>query len=346
MSAHRTAATIRFGVLLAILCTAGAAAESDHEPPDPEKLPDPLAVDGDNPFIYVNDQSTDNYNAELALGLANRGRIDLRGFLVGYPREAWRSSEQDREQYREAKEEFVTHHRRVREMAERSGLQNPPPAELGVFKHHARPESGRIEDTEPIGSPGTERIVREARKASREEPLVIVAGGDLCTIADAYLTAPSIAGSVVVYWHEQEDDINLQDGYNIQNSGWSACIVLSRLATVLDNHRGSPRIEKQRVERSIPDPLRTYMLSKKHWKYGNPLRDGVKHSGDDKALLLAAFPETRGETRYLRVMGRQPAKWFDGAEVLPTIAPSEGRSHLVQIRETRGATEAWWKAWE
>jgi len=176
MSAHRTAATIRFGVLLAILCTAGAAAESDHEPPDPEKLPDPLAVDGDNPFIYVNDQSTDNYNAELALGLANRGRIDLRGFLVGYPREAWRSSEQDREQYREAKEEFVTHHRRVREMAERSGLQNPPPAELGVFKHHARPESGRIEDTEPIGSPGTERIVREARKASREEPLVIAFG--------------------------------------------------------------------------------------------------------------------------------------------------------------------------
>ncbi len=328
---------------LALVAAIAAEGKVAADRPSPEGMPNPLAVDGSNPFIYLNDQSTDNYNAELALGLADKGRIDLRGFLVGYPREPWKNPKK----YRRHKKEYVTHHKRVRRMAAESGLKNLPPAKFGVFEQHAKPASGRIADTEPIGSAGTELIVREARKATREEPLVIAAGGDLCTIADAYLTDPSIAESVVVYWHEQVSDINERGtGYNVRNSGWSAYIVLSRLATVLDQPESSPRIERERVRETIPSPLRRYMLSKKHWKYGNPLSGGVKHGGDDKAILLAAFPETRGGHRFLKVTGLQAADWFDGAEVLPTVAVSGGPTHLVEITEIRRTTEAWWRAWE
>lgn len=330
-------------VLLAFFWTALPAAEWTEQDPalGPRELPDPLAVDASNPFVYINDQSTDNYNAELALAMADKGIIDLRGFVVGYPREPWMKEAE----YQRHKEEYVTHHRLVRQKAEEAGFRNLPPAHLGLFEHLKRPPSGRIEDTKPIGSPATEVIVREAKKASRDRPLVIVAGGDVCTVADAYVTDPSIADSVVLYWHEEVSHINEQAGYNVQNSGWSAYIVLNRIATVLDTHEGSPRITRQRVVEEIPNPLRDYMLTKEHWKYGNPLSDGVKHEGDVKALLLAAFPYTRGRSRFLQVTGTQPAKWFGGAEVLPTVASSTSRSHLVEI-EIQEAVRAWWEAWQ
>ncbi|MGC9319600.1 MAG: hypothetical protein ACP5KN_16335 [Armatimonadota bacterium] len=333
---------LRAAASLAALCALTAVAQPEGDVRVTESLPDPLTVDGANPLIYINDQSTDNFSGELALAMAGRGRIDLREFLVGYPREPW-MNEDDYEQHRS---EYITHHMEVRAKAEKAGFENLPPAQLGVFEHLMKPASGRVEDTEPIGSPGTDLIVEEARKASRERPLVIVAGGDLCTIADAYVTEPAIASSVVVYWHEQVNDINEQAGYNVQNSGWAAYIVLSRLATVLDSDQGSPKITEQRVREEIPEPLCTYMLTKEHWKYGNPLRKGVKHEGDPKALLLAAFPDTRGEPRFLRVVGLQAARWFGGAEVLPVLSYSTSPSHVVEITEIHDATEAWWEAWQ
>lgn len=332
---------IQFGAVVVLLCAALAATHANREVPSLEDLPDPLAVDASNPFIYINDQSTDNYNAELALAMAARGTIDLRGFLVAYPREPWKNQEE----YERHRQEYVTHHREVRSKAEQSGFANLPPAQFGVFEHLMKPPSGMIEDTEPVGSAGTDLIVAQARRASREKPLVIAAGGDLCTIADAYLTDPSIAPSVVVYWHEQIDHINEQEGYNLNNSGWSAYIVLSRLATVLDDHRGSPRIEEDHVRDRIPNPLRDYMLTKEHWRYGNPLSDGVKHEGDAKALILAAFPRTRAEICFLHVSGLQESKWFDGEKILPVVAHSSSPTHLAVVSKITGATEVWWQAW-
>jgi inosine-uridine nucleoside N-ribohydrolase len=61
------------------------------------------------------------------------------------------------------------------------------------------PESGSIKDTDPIGSPGTQSIINAARDASTENPLAVAVGGPLCTVADAYLTDPSIRDKIASF---------------------------------------------------------------------------------------------------------------------------------------------------
>lgn len=321
---------------------------SDGQYPGLDSVPDPLAVDSSNPIIFLDDQSTDNYMGELALAMADSGTANVEGFLLSYPQEVWRGTEE----YQRYREISVTHHRKVREKASESGLDNLPPAEFGVFDHHDKPDSGVIEDTKPIGSEGTDRIVEAARAATPETPVVVAAGGDVCTVADAYLTDPSIADSLVVYWHEQVIDINEQSGYNIQNSGWSAYVVLKRLSTALDHNSGGFTITTSEVEERIPAPLSEYMLTKEHWKWGNPLRstdwskEGEHEAHDEKALVLASFPYTRQATKWMTVSGLQEAEWeYEVSEILPTLSDTAERSHLVSIPKIDESYRAFWSSW-
>jgi hypothetical protein len=58
--------------------------------------------------------------------------------------------------------------------------------------------SGRIDDIVPLKSEGSDLIVAAARRATPEMPLVVLAGGPLTTVANAYLTDPTIAPRMVV----------------------------------------------------------------------------------------------------------------------------------------------------
>lgn len=312
-------------------------------------LPDPLSVDGSNPLVFIDDQLLDSYMGELALGMADSGTAPLTGFLVGYPREVYKDSDR----YDRQRELATSNLREMRRVADRSGLENLPPAELGVFEQHPKPPSGAIEDTEPIGSAGTDRIVAAARAATPETPAVVAAGGDLCTVADAYLTDPSIADSLVVYWHEQVEDINNQSGYNIRNSGWSGYVALSRLAVVLDHSSGGFTITTEEVEDRIPSPLDQYMLNKEHWNWGNPLASsefsepGRHEAHDEKALTLAVFPSTRGETQRMTVTGLQPSDWdYESEMIVPTLGPGSSDSNLVHITDIGDSNQTFWSAWE
>jgi hypothetical protein len=316
--------------------------------PGYENLPDPLDVDSSNPLIYLNDHTTDNYMGELALAMADSGTADLRGFLMSYPREVWINTDK----YQRIRSGFIENHKRVHRKAIQSGMTDLPPPQFGVFDQHDKPASGRIEDTDVIGSEGTRLIVEEARNASPEKPVVVAAGGDLCTIADAYLKDPSIADSLVVYWHEQVADINSQSGYNVQNSGWSAYVALSRLSTVLDHNRGGFVITREEVEDRIPSPLDEYMMTKEHWKWGNPLRStdwserGEWDAGDEKALLLAAYPGVRDGSNPMTVSGVQQADWpYNPKDVLPTVSPGDPDSKLIEIPGIQSSTEAFWRSW-
>jgi len=316
--------------------------------PGVDSLPNPMEVDASNPFVYLNDQSTDNYMGELALAMADSGTVSLRAFILGYPREVWKKESK----YQSHREEYVRNHRKMYQKAVESGFERLPEPTLGVFEQHQKPPSGRIQDTETIGSDGTEAIVSAARSASPDSPVVIAAGGDLCTVADAYLMDPSIADSLVVYWHEQVADINDQSGYNIQNSGWSAAVVLNRLAVVLDHSSGGFTITQAEVTDRIPSPLDTYMQEKEHWKWGNPLRsdtwsDRGEHDGsDEKALLLGVFPDTRSKTGTVSVSGIQSAEWdYPSDQVLPVVETGTGDSHLYEAYELTDMRRAFWDSW-
>ena len=60
------------------------------------------------------------------------------------------------------------------------------------------PASGKVEDIKAGTSPGSDLIVAAARKATPEKPLLVVVGGPLTTVAQAWLTDPTIASRMVV----------------------------------------------------------------------------------------------------------------------------------------------------
>ena len=313
----------------------GGGDDSDGDGyPGRDALPDPLDVDASNPVVYLNDQSPDNYNGELALSMASDGTVDLRGFLNEFPAEPW-VSESDFERRRSV---YVSDHRAVRRRAVESGFTDLPPAELGLYERHDRPSSGAVDDTEPIGSPGTDRILEAARAASPDEPLVVACGGSVCTVADAYLRDPSIADSLVVFLRVGKTVP--EAGYNVNNSGWSFHVVAERLPTVLVLADSSPYVTRGRVQ-SLPDePLREYMLTKEHPEYGNPVGGGETWDGDALATLSPVHPDTRDGTRRVSVDGTRPNPW-DGLGTLPTFS-ADPDGNVAVVTGSSGTTEAFW----
>ena len=110
-------------------------------------------------------------------------------------------------------------------LARKSGLANIPDLTRGSDQALVRPPSGRIEDTKPHPTNGSRLIVAEAKKASREKPLLVVAGGPQTTVANAILTNPEIAANIVVF------NLTVTGGYNGKD-GWAAYIVAKRTRSV------------------------------------------------------------------------------------------------------------------
>ncbi|HEY8925681.1 MAG TPA: hypothetical protein VIU64_14940, partial [Polyangia bacterium] len=80
-----------------------------------------------------------------------------------------------------------------------SGLRGIPDPIASVGPPLGRPQSGRIEDTTSNGSEGAHRIVELSKSLSLPyRPLVVVTGGRLTDVADAYLMDPTITERVVV----------------------------------------------------------------------------------------------------------------------------------------------------
>lgn len=117
---------------------------------------------------------------------------------------------------------------------------------VGADRPLERPASGKVEDTAPVKSPGTDLLVAEASKATLEKPLVVIVGGPLCTVASAYLTDPSIADRMVVMMTDL-------DGYN-GSDPWANYIVATRCKLV--NFGANPLWWPQRPEPPVMPPTR------------------------------------------------------------------------------------------
>ena len=304
----------------------------------PRDLPSPLEVNDSNPFIYLNDIPPDNYNGELALAMASDDAgINLKGYLHEFPNVPWWDSTKKQTQ---ARKRYIKHHKISRQKAEKSGFSNLPPAEMGLHSRHEKPDSERIDDTDPIGSAATERIVSAASDASPKNPLVITAGGPMCTVADAYLTDPSIANKVVIFCRIRPE----VDGWNEFLSGWSLTVVVRRFQTVFCPASGAPLIKRTQVKNTLPDePLREYMLEKVYEGTGkNPLADGKKWAADAVSLLSAAHPESRKPSKSLEFKGLKE-HWKLGT-VLPSFTETEAKTTTRVIPEHRHGrmNSIWW----
>ena len=190
----------------------------------------------DCPVIYDNDWLRDTNDDEYLLAKAHLWLADLKGFILS--KDEWDHGRQYRTEDRRRDFEHDL------AIARRSGFRNVPELTIGVDRLLERPASGKVEDTKPVRSAGTDLIVREARRASPEKPLVVIVGGPLCTVASAYLDDPSIADRMVVMM----TDI---DGYN-GSDPWANYVVATRSKLV--NFGASPLWWPQRPEPPVMPP--------------------------------------------------------------------------------------------
>jgi hypothetical protein len=103
-------------------------------------------------------------------------------------------------------------------LARNSGLKNIPELTIGSDRALDQPSTGKIQDTKAYPSAGSRLIIEDAKKASPEKPLLVIAGGPLTTVANALLTNPEIGPNMVVF------NLTVTGGYNGKD-GWSAYIV-------------------------------------------------------------------------------------------------------------------------
>lgn len=158
-----------------------------------------LGLDSTNPVLFDNERWDNGPDDEYIWAKTSAGSLDLRGTIV--TRDFHNGLAMDA-QLKKARQEL--------QEARLAGFANLPEVTPGATAKLSWPASGRLEDIVPMPSAGSELIVAEARKATPEKPLLVVAGGALTTVANAWLTDPSIAPRMVVagvytYSMEPED---------------------------------------------------------------------------------------------------------------------------------------------
>ncbi len=253
----------------------------------------------DCPVIYDNDWLRDTNDDEYLLARAHLGRANLKGFILS--KDEWDHGRQYKVE--DGRKDFE-HDLAV---ARRSGFRNVPELTIGADRLLERPASAKVEDTRPVRSAGTDLIVREARRASPQKPLVVVVGGPLCTVANAYLSDPSIADRMVVMM----TDI---DGYN-GSDPWANYVVATRCKLV--NFGANPLWWPQRPEPPVMPPGRFDALpdreitrsmkevARRFWdrstRKERPDRDDG--FGDGAGTFLLYRPETWRGVKRARVTG-------------------------------------------
>ncbi len=210
------------------------------------------------PVICDNDDHRDVYTDEYLLALSSIGEIDLKGIITTYSPNEYQT--------------FVKGRGMIMDLAKMSGMKNLPALFSGTNKKLTWPESNRIEDTRALEIDGSSFIVQQAKKASPKKPLVIIAGGQLTSIANAYLLDPSIAGRIVVMGVFGAQNID----YNAGLDAWAWTIILAKFRTVSIpigpyGNRGvvymkPPVVPKQRIKTKLNQsvPFFKWMFDKKH----------------------------------------------------------------------------------
>lgn len=146
-----------------------------------------LPVDARNPIVLMNDSASDNWQGEYAVLLANAGGPKLAGLIVNTSRN-WTNLDEN-----------VAGWRGLVAAARSSGLRDIPDPMASVGPPLTRPSNGQIESTLPNRSEGARWLVENSSDLSLSyRPLVVVTGGRLTDVADAYLMDETVADRVVV----------------------------------------------------------------------------------------------------------------------------------------------------
>ena len=146
-----------------------------------------LPVDNRNPTVLCNDGYYDNWQGEYAMLLSSTGGPPLVGIVVN-----------DSGPWPELNDNMAGWRQMV-DAARESGLRDIPDPLASTGPVLVRPSDGNIESTVPNRSEGARFIIDASqRRALPYRPLVVVTGGRLTDVADAYLMDPTLPERVVV----------------------------------------------------------------------------------------------------------------------------------------------------
>lgn len=162
-------------------------------------------VDATNPVMYLNDMTKDVPDPFYIWLKANRKEVNLVGNVSdhnGHP-QAGTNEKQPAlfQQFNELYNAFKA-----------MGGQNVPAPILGASKNLSNGQ------TSWENSPGSDKIIAEAKKASAAKPLVIFVGGQATTVANALLKDKTIKDNIIVFhtagWGSRQ--MNVIDGWACQ----------------------------------------------------------------------------------------------------------------------------------
>jgi hypothetical protein len=146
-----------------------------------------LPVDARNPIVLANDGAYDNWQGEYAVLLANAGGPKLSGIIVNTSG-PWPDLDKN-----------IAGWRGLVAAARASGLRDIPDPTASVGPPLVRPANGQLEATLPNRSEGARWLVEASlRLGVSYRPLVVVTGGRLTDIADAYLIDPTVTERLIV----------------------------------------------------------------------------------------------------------------------------------------------------
>ncbi len=128
-----------------------------------------LPYDNTNPVIYVKDDPINCYTDDYVMALASAGDIRLVGMVTSSSVAPFNNlvTPEDYERFVVQRVEGIMH-------AKNSGFRNIPDPVRGPKGHLEKPASGKIEDTQPLGSEGSRLVVNEAKKATSDKPLLLI----------------------------------------------------------------------------------------------------------------------------------------------------------------------------
>jgi hypothetical protein len=287
-----------------------------------------LPVDERNPILLSNDGVYDNWQGEYAILLASSGGPKLAGIAVGTSANlpdiganiaGWRG---------------------LVEAAHASGLSDIPDPTASIGSTLVRPPNGQIEATTPNRSEGARLIVQLSKQLSLPyRPLVVVTGGRLTDVADAYLIDPTVAARIVVVSSlgSATDTGGVMAAPNGEMDPWAGVIVTARLRFVQVSafYDQLADVPSSRLSELPANPFGEWIHAKQSRVWDLP------QAADQVAVLAVGEPAFAAEVDRVSAA---PSVEADAAAGPELFTSPDGAAWLVRRCDGALAAERFWQA--
>jgi hypothetical protein len=319
-------------ILLFMLFTLAwnACQKQEQQDSDLFQLKQPVKV------FYDNDEASDVYTDEYLYALQQTGEIELLGVSTStsigpvnkYVREKgyWRM--------------YYDRQAGIKAAGE-SGFINLPVTWKGPLGHIAKPPEGRIVDSKPLFSEAAVELIRLVNELPEDETLLILAGGPLTMMADAYLQDSAIADKILIGWvGGNMDDV---PDYNAWADPWAAFICMSKynmilVPFVLDE---CPDVTGDLIKEKLPESkLTDWMYNKNHHVLSGSQKG---HDVDVPPIIAVLYPDYILNSFRASVSGWKKTGFEEWFYDVPAISedPSGNLLYLKRRDGEKGTMHYW-----